>query len=200
METKGTTTPPPPSPIFRIRIFDAIIEVPIKHDKIYDAKTGSMIEPDLSQKPPEHSSSVSPNTTDDHTLNPPATATTNEKEDAIISSSSPSPRASNFKHDFLMLLALLPEQSYSPPPPSPTTSFYLASREPDSPDTDEIDTVREAEEEKNDVKDSRFTIPASRRSEDTGEEDSDSVVSIPSNELGMGYYAHRRENPIVSVA
>ncbi|OTB10545.1 hypothetical protein K445DRAFT_380054 [Daldinia sp. EC12] len=186
METKGTTTPPP-SPIFRIRIFDAVIEVPVEHDNVYGVGEESMIEPDLPQQPLEQSSFIiSPDTTDNYTQNSPATTTANEKKDTVPASPT-SLRASNFKDDFLTLLTLLPEQRYISSPSSPATSFSSSASASSSSNHEEMDEVTEGRNEKKEEIDSRFTIATSSRTDNTSEED-DTVVPIPDNKLEGGTY------------
>ncbi|KAI1646030.1 uncharacterized protein F4817DRAFT_155416 [Daldinia loculata] len=121
MKTKEASSPPS-TPIFRIRVLDAVIEVPFKHHISEGPIIGDALGPDLSQQP-EHSSSPSNNSP---ILKATTTITTTNDINHNISSPPSPPRTSRFQDDFLALLTLLPAQRYPPSPSSPTLSFYSA--------------------------------------------------------------------------
>ncbi|KAI8961709.1 hypothetical protein F5Y11DRAFT_325449 [Daldinia sp. FL1419] len=120
METKGVTAPP--TPIFRIRVTDTVIEVPIQHDGTEELRIEDPREPHLLQQPVYFSSSPP---SKDNTSSDSQTHTTNKTP----ATSQPllSPRTTRFQKDFLALLTLLPPQRYPSSPSSPTPSFCSAT-------------------------------------------------------------------------
>ncbi|KAI1660837.1 hypothetical protein F4813DRAFT_348510 [Daldinia decipiens] len=110
----------PSTPIFRIRVLDAVIDVPFKHHHMIEGPIiGDAGGPALSQQP-EHSPS-SPN--NNSILNTTTTITTTNNINHAISPPPSSPRTNRSQGEFLALLILLPAQRYSS---SPTPSFDSA--------------------------------------------------------------------------
>ncbi|KAI0846854.1 hypothetical protein F5Y00DRAFT_128348 [Daldinia vernicosa] len=118
MKPEGRSSPS--TLIFRIRVLDAVIEVPIKHDTAEGSGIEDAKELDLFHKP-DHSASVSSSSNNDDGNNSP-THTTSIDDHTV----SPLPRTSRSQDDFLALLTLLPVERYLPSPSSSTFSFCSA--------------------------------------------------------------------------
>ncbi|KAI0111413.1 hypothetical protein F4814DRAFT_450091 [Daldinia grandis] len=118
---KPKETPPPSTPVFRIHVLDAAIEVPIGYDRAEEPRIEDADELDISHQPEHPLPLSSPSLNNDDSNN--SYTHTAPTEDHIIS---PLSRASRFQDDFLALPTPLPVERY-PPSPSPTPFSFCSA-------------------------------------------------------------------------